>query len=168
MSVNNFSRKECKMNDFCMFFEEALQVAIKGESDAFNTYYTAIKKVDDKGAKTLLKELAADELEHKHKLELALLDDTAIEDLGQGKIPEGFSIADYMTEENQISSDSSLQDIYAYAISSEKKAIKFYTALMNSCKGSKMEYLFDKLRDEEKKHLEKLEKDYEETFIQEN
>jgi len=31
-----------------------------------------------------------------------------------------------------------------------------------------MEYLFEKLRDEEKKHLEKLEKDYEETFMQEN
>ena len=84
------------MENFCMFFEEALQVAIKGEEDAFNTYYTAIKKVDDKGAKTLLKELAKDELEHKHKLELALLDEEAIEDLGGGKIPEGFSLADYI------------------------------------------------------------------------
>ena len=155
------------MQDFCMFFEEALKVAIKAESDAFNTYYTAMKKVKDRGAQVLLKELALDELEHKYKLEKALIDED-LEELGKGEVPEGFSIAEFITEENKISQDSSLQDIYAYAISSEKKAIKFYTALMNSCKGSKMSYLFEKLRDEEKKHLEKLEKDYEETFIQEN
>ncbi len=156
------------MEDFCMFFEEALKVAIKSEEDAFNTYYTAIKKVKDKGAKALLKELALDELEHKYKLEKALLDEEAIEELGKGKVPEGFSIAEFMVESTEINENSSLQDIYSYAISSEKKAIKFYSNLMNSCKGSKMEYLFEKLRDEEKKHLEKLEKDYEETFMQEN
>ncbi len=155
------------MQDFCMFFEEALKVAIKAEEDAFNTYYTAMKKVKDKGAQVLLKELALDELEHKYKLEKALVEED-IEELGQGEIPEGFSISEFITEEHHITQDSSLQDIYAYAISSEKKAIKFYSALMNSCKGSKMSYLFEKLRDEEKKHLEKLEKDYEETFIQEN
>ncbi len=156
------------MNEFCMFFEEALQVAIKGETDAFETYYNGMKKVDNKAAKVFLKELAKDELEHKYKLELALLDDEAIEELGDGKIPEGFSIAEFLADSKKIDSSSTLQDIYAYAISSEKKAIKFYTNLMNSCKGSKMEYLFEKLRDEEKKHLDKLEREYEETFMQEN
>ena len=154
------------MQEYCMFFEEALKVAIKAEEDAFQTYYLASKKVQDKGAKVLLKELALDELEHKYKLEKALLEEE-IEELGEGKVPEGFSFADYLVEEDKISEDSSLQDIYLYAITSEKKAIKFYTNLMNSCKGSKMSYLFEKLRDEEKKHLEKLEKDYEETFMQE-
>ena len=156
------------MNEFCMFFEEALKVAIQGERDAFFTYYNGMKKVDNKAAKVLLKELAADELEHKYKLEQALLDEDAIEALGDGKVPEAFSFVDYMSETGKISKDSSLQEIYSYAISSEKKTIKFYTNLMNSCKGSKMEYLFEKLRDEEKKHLEKLEKEYEETFMQEN
>ncbi len=155
------------MEDFCMFFEEALKVAIRNEEDSFNTYVTAIKKVKDKGAKQLLKELALDELEHKYKLERALLDEEAINELGGGKVPESFSISEFMVEQNKINEDSSLQEIYNYAITSEKKAIEFYTTLMNSCKGSKMAYLFEKLRDEEKKHLEKLEKDYEETFLQE-
>ena len=157
------------MNEFCMFFDEALKVAIKGEEDAFQTYYNAMKKVKDKGAKVLLKELALDELEHKYKLERALVDeDEILEELGEGEVPEGFSFAEYMVEQDKISEDSSLQDIYTYAITNEKKAIKFYTTLMNSCKGSKMAYLFEKLRDEEKKHLDKLEREYEETFMQEN
>ncbi len=155
------------MQEYCMFFEEALKVAIKAEEDAFQTYYMASKKVQDKGAKVLLKELAADELEHKYKLEKALLDEEVLE-LGEGNVHEGFSFSEYLVEENKISEDSSLQDIYLYAITSEKKAIKFYTNLMNACKGSKMSYLFEKLRDEEKKHLDKLERDYEETFMQEN
>ena len=156
------------MNEFCMFFEEALKVAIEAERDAFFTYFNAMKKVEDKSAKALLKDLAKDELEHKYKLELALLDEEFVEELGDGKIPEGFSIAEFIVEKDKIDEKSSLQSIYAYAISSEKKAIKFYTNLMNSCKGSKMEYLFEKLRDEEKKHLEKLENEYEDTFMQEN
>ena len=156
------------MDNFCMFFEEALRVAIEAERDAFFTYYNGIKKVDNKSAKVLLKDLAKDELEHKYKLELALLDEDYVEELGEGKIPEGFSIAEFLVEKDKINKNSTLQEIYAYAISSEKKAIQFYTNLMNSCKGSKMEYLFEKLRDEEKKHLDKLEKEYEETFMQEN
>jgi rubrerythrin len=135
------------MENFCMFFEEALKVAIKSEEDSFNTYFKAMKKVSDKGAKALLRELAKDELEHIHKLELALLDEEALETLGEGEVPEAFSLSEFMTTQDTISEDSSLQDIYSYAISSEKKAIKFYSALMNSCKGSKMEYLFNKLRD---------------------
>ncbi len=156
------------MNEFCMFFEEALKVAIEAERDAFFTYFNGMKKVEDKSAKVLLKELAKDELEHKYKLELALLDEEYVEQLGDGKIPDGFSIAEFLVEKNKINENSTLQEIYAYAISSEKKAIQFYTNLMNSCKGSQMEYLFEKLRDEEKKHLDKLEKEYEEIFMQEN
>ncbi len=156
------------MEDFCMFFEEALKVAIKGEEDAFNTYFNAIKKVENKAAKELLKELAKEELEHKHKLELALIDEDYILNIGTGSIPKNFSIADFLVDKNKINEKSSLQDIYSYAISSEKKAINFYSILMNSCSGSKMSFLFEKLRDEEKKHLSKLEKDYEDTFIQEN
>jgi hypothetical protein len=112
--------------------------------------------------------LAKDELEHKYKLELALLDEEYVEELGDGHVPEGFSISEFLVEKNKINESSTLQEIYAYAISSEKKAIQFYANLMNSCKGSQMEYLFEKLRDEEKKHLDKLEKEYEETFMQEN
>jgi len=154
------------MNEFCMFFEEALKVAIKSEEDSFFTYYNASKKVKDKSAQVLLKELAKDELEHQHKLEMALLDDE-LSELGEGEVPKDFSISEFMVEKHAINEDSKLQDIYAYAITMEKKAIKFYTNLMNVCKGSKMSYLFEKLRDEEKKHLDKLEKDYEEAFMQE-
>ncbi len=156
------------MNEFCMFFEEALKVAIEAERDAFFTYFNGMKKVENKSAKVLLKDLAKDELEHKYKLELALLDEEYVEELGDGHVPEGFSISEFLVEKNKINESSTLQEIYAYAISSEKKAIQFYTNLMNSCKGSQMEYLFEKLRDEEKKHLDKLEKEYEETFMQEN
>ena len=94
------------MNEYCMFFEEALKVAIQGEQDAFNTYYNGMKKVENKAAKVLLKELANDELEHKYKLELALLDDEAIEALGGGKIPEGFSIAEFLVDSNKMNENN--------------------------------------------------------------
>ena len=58
----------------CYTYEAALEKAIEMEEEGFRNYLRAISLVKDRAAKMILRDAAADELDHKQKLEMALLD----------------------------------------------------------------------------------------------
>ncbi|MDX2495463.1 MAG: ferritin, partial [Desulfuromusa sp.] len=58
----------------CYTYEAALEKAIEMEEEGFRNYLHAIDVVTDRQAKAILREAAIEELNHKQRLEMALLD----------------------------------------------------------------------------------------------
>jgi len=151
----------------CYTYEAALEKAIKMEDEGFRNYLHAISVVTDRQAKAILHEAALEELEHKQKLEIALLegydgDTTRL----QKEIPT--LNLDYVYEQKEISPGADARTSLAYAIHLEKGAVDFYSKLMSGCEGAPMAGLFKQLLADETRHLSTLENFYERHFLTEN
>ena len=78
------------MEAVCYTLEGALEKAIEQEQRSFEIYRRVLKIVKNQSARKLLKELALEELEHKHALEKALIGET----VGLVVRPERLSLFD--------------------------------------------------------------------------
>ncbi len=89
----------------CYTYEAALEKAIEMEEEGFRNYLHAISVVTDRQAKAILREAAIEELEHKQRLEMALLDghDTNAAEL-QREIPT--MNLNYVFEQKEIAADA--------------------------------------------------------------
>ncbi|MBN1254377.1 MAG: hypothetical protein JXA50_03810 [Deltaproteobacteria bacterium] len=94
--------------------------AIRREHDARELYLMFQDRVKDAGAKTLLEDLAKQELGHKNLLE-NVLKGGMIERIGGEKKVADLHVSDYIIAED-IDSDSSLQDVMLFAIKKEQEA----------------------------------------------
>lgn len=151
----------------CYTYEAALEKAIEMEEDGFRNYLHAIRIVKDRAAKLILRDAAADELEHKQQLELALLDGYNKSAAEMVKEVPTMNL-DYVLEQKQISPDADGRQALAYAIHLEKGAIDFYQRLMKGCEGAPMAPVFHRLLSDETRHLKQLEDLYEQHFMTEN
>ena len=66
------------MEEICYTREAALEMAIEMEAKSFEVYKGAYFAAKDRSAKDLLKDLALDELRHKHTLEKAFFEETVL------------------------------------------------------------------------------------------
>lgn len=151
----------------CYTLEVALEKAIAMEERGFRNYIRAIQLVKDKQAKEILRDAAKEELDHKHRIELALLeghDDHAA--LLDQELPT--MNLDYVFEQKDIEQGADARTALAYAIHLEKSAVDFYKALISGCEGAPMAPLFQRLLADETKHLKTLEDFYERYFMTEN
>lgn len=152
--------------EFCYTFEAAIEMAIELENAGFRHYLGAMRKVGDKGAQEILRENALDELNHKYKLERALLD---------GKLTGGELLTepipamriDYDFSKEDLASDAGMRGAMIYAIHMEKGAVDFYRKAAKSCAAAPMGGVFTQLVEEESRHLKKLEAYYEKHFMSE-
>ncbi len=151
----------------CYTYEAALEKAIEMEEEGFRSYLHAIDVVTDRQAKAILREAAIEELNHKQRLEMALLDghDRNVADL-QKEIPS--MNLNYVFEQKEIAPDADARTALAHAIYLEKAAVDFYKRLMSGCEGAPMAVLFQRLLADETKHLSTLEDFYERYFLTEN
>ncbi len=145
-----------------MTFAELVRLGIKKEADTEAFYRYWAEKLSDPGARTLLDELAQEEL--KHRVFFENLKET---DIQQGKSPSvlDLHIGDYLLSK-EISEDSSIQDVLISAIHREAGAIKFFTDLAGQ--GGKMQATFEQLALEEKKHKLRLEAWYDDNILTED
>ena len=154
-------------NQVCYTFDAAVEMAIKMEEEGFRNYLQAIRKVQNKGARELLRDNALDELEHKHELEKALL---------EGRMEGGEALdqpvptmrLDYLFKKEELGPESGVREALVYAIHLEKGAVDFYSNVSSGCAGAPMGQLFAKLFKEESRHLQALEDLYERHFMTEN
>ncbi len=151
----------------CYTYEAALEKAIEMEEEGFRNYLHAISVVTDRQAKAILREAAIEELDHKQKLEMALLDghDKDAAQLHQ-EIPS--MNLSYVFEQKEIAPDADARTALAHAIFLEKCAVDFYKRLMSGCEGAPMASLFKRLLADETRHLSELENFYEKYFLTEN
>lgn len=151
----------------CYTYEAALEKAVKMENDGFRNYLGAMRKLKDKQARLILKDAALDELEHKHALERALIEGT-MEGEHTLDRPVPTMNLDYVLQQQDLSPDADARQALAYAIHLEKDAINFYQKMMQGCEGAPMAKLFEKLLNDETRHLQELEDMYERHFLAEN
>ena len=154
-------------NNVCYTFEAAVEMAVKMEDEGFRHYLTAIRMVQNKGAREILKEAALDELEHKLQLEKALVEGSMAGPEGLNR-PVPTMNLDYVLVKKELRPDSDTRDALVYAIHLEKGAIDFYKRMAQGCAGAPMAPLFDRLLTDESRHLQSLEDMYEEHFLTEN
>ncbi len=145
-----------------MTFDELVQLGIKKESDteAFYRYWS--EHVPDPGAQTLLSALAQEEV--KHRVFFENLTESDIQQSQPNEVLD-LHIGDYLVVQ-EISENSSIQDVLISAIHRETGAIKFFSDL--AAKGGKMQSTFEQLASEEKKHKLRLETFYDDHILTED
>ena len=154
------------MEEICHNREAALAKAIEMEHESFEVYKRAYLTVKNPVARDLLRDLALDELNHKHILEKAFFEETVL--LHDRGIKEGPSMKfSALFEEEPLSPDATAQDVMLYAIHDEKRAVDFYNRIREQCGGAPMESLFKRLAQDEEGHLVRLEELYESTYLKE-
>ena len=151
----------------CYTLEAALEKAIVMEERGFRNYLHAIRMVKDRQAKAILREAAKEELDHKQRIELALLEG---HDENAAELHKELPTMNlgYVFEQKEIAPDADARTSLAYAIHLEKQAVQFYRALMSGCEGAPMASLFKRLLADETRHLKNLEDFYERYFLTEN
>ena len=150
----------------CYTFEAALEMAVKMEEEGFRHYLGALRIVRDRAAQLILKDAALDELDHKYQLEKALV---------EGQI-EGHTLdapvptmnLDYVLEKKSLHPEADGRQALAYAIHLEKGSLDFYRRMASGCSGAPMGNLFERIANDESRHLQQLEDLYEEHFLTEN
>jgi rubrerythrin len=113
----------------------------------------------------VLKDAALDELDHKHQLERALV---------EGQV-EGHTLdqpmptmnLDYILEKKELGPDADARQALAYAIHLEKGSLDFYRRMSQGCAGAPMAALFERIANDESRHLQALEDLYEKHFLTE-
>ncbi len=150
----------------CYTYEAALEEAVKAENLSFRHYLDAIRKVKDRQARLILKDAALDELEHKHVLEKALVEGH-VEDEHAMAQPVPTMDLDYVFHQRELSADADGRQALAFAIHLEEHAIDFYRRMVKGCEGAPMASLFNRLLNDETRHLQELEDMYEKHFLTE-
>jgi rubrerythrin len=151
----------------CYTFEAALEMAIKMEDEGYRNYLSAMRKVKDKQAKMILQEAAMDELNHKLQLEKALVDGAlAGEETMSRPVPT--MNLDYFLKKKTIKRGADVRDALTYAIHMEKEAVEFYQKMSAGCAGATMAPVFEKIGNDETRHLQALEDLYEKYYMSEN
>lgn len=150
----------------CYTFEAALEMAVQMESDGFRHYLEALRKVKNKGAKEILRDAALDELDHKHQLEKALVEGQ----LGAHVLDQPVPTMNlgYVLEKKELGPDADVRQALAYAIHLEKGSLDFYRRMTQGCAGAPMAAMFEKIANDESRHLQQLEDLYEQHFMTEN
>ena len=148
--------------------KEILEAAVKIEEQSYALYNMAQRKVDSQSSRKLLKELAEEELIHRKKLLAAARDESRMGEIGsQGKKIEDLKIVDVMLD-TALSEDADYQRILIYAAKRERATFEYYTSLANGLEGTKTGELFTRLAEEELKHKNRLEREYDEQLLSGN
>ena len=150
----------------CYTKDAALKMAVELEHTSFETYLKAYKLSHDIRAKTILKELALEELEHKHMLEKAFFEEAvSLHDESNDAAP-GLRLTSFLTAK-PLDENSTPQDVMIYAIHEEKRSVDFYDKMAHQCSGAPMAPLFKRLYSDEAGHLARLEELYEKIYMAE-
>ncbi len=153
-------------NQVCYTFEAAIEMAVQMEDDGFRTYLNAIRILKDRAARKILKDVALDELDHKQQLEKALLLGYVDGHAMDQAVPT--MNLDYVLEKKTLGSDADGREVLVFAIHQEKESLEFYRRMAKGCAGAPMAELFERISNDESRHLQELEDLYEQHFLPEN
>jgi rubrerythrin len=146
-------------------FRDFIQLAIDNEIAAAELYEKYSGIVSVQSGKKLLESMALMERGHEKKLKEFLKTGTSwFSKIG---ILDDMHISDYM-DGPELTENSSVQDVFVFAMKSEQKAYELYARLGLLETDSLVKNLFTTLADEEKKHKHDLEAEYEKEFLREN
>ena len=141
---------------------EALDFAIAKEQEAEAFYKEWAAKVDSSAVQQLFDELAATEHGHMETLSRITPEEMVAVDSGQ---QVDLNLSDVLVEVGA-SEDMSIQEAMILAMKREEGAVALYERLASL--GGDAASLFTALANEERKHKQRLEADYDEHILSEN
>ncbi|UCE43938.1 MAG: ferritin family protein [Candidatus Bathyarchaeota archaeon] len=145
-----------------------LESAVKIEEQSYALYTMAQRKVSYPSSKSFFEELAQEELRHKEKLLGIMENKERISELGLGASTiQDLKIVDMM-KATALSDDVDYQRILIYAAKREKSTYEYYNSLALGFKGTEIGEVFSKLAQEELKHKNRLEREYDEYVLTDN
>lgn len=142
-----------------------LNRALAMEKQSYDLYLWAQGRVTSLGAKVFLGELAGEELKHQAKLLNALKDRGRISDIGvnaQGVLD--LKIVDRLRDV-KLSEDADYQTILIFAGKREKETHDYYSEMAKKLGKSEVGQLFSRLAQEELKHKNLIEREYEKYIL---
>jgi len=145
--------------------EDVLNRALSMEKQSYDLYIWAINRVTSPGIKKFLKELAQEELNHKEKISNVLKDRKKIAEIGREEV-EDLKIVDWL-KDTKLSKDTTYQEILIYAGKREKETYEYYGNISEKFKDNNIGKLFSKLAQEELKHKNKIEREYDRYILKE-
>lgn len=152
--------------DVCLTFDAACDAALEMENNIYRNYLEALRTVKDPAAREILKDAALVKLEHKQKLEKAALQGGLEGVPVEGPVPT-MNLKIRCCDLHRISAEADNRKALAYAIQMAEDALEFYRSMAEQCSGAPMAELFKSLGDDQTKHLQQLEDDFEAHFLTE-
>ncbi|UCE46403.1 MAG: ferritin-like domain-containing protein [Phycisphaerales bacterium] len=136
-----------------------LEFALSKEVEAYHFYMAVARHVDSPKIREVFEELAAEELEHKAKLELEIMKTGKV-------VPDGYESApgpdsDYIVDEDNALLDMDYRDMLLLAMEKEKAAFRTYVNLMAETRDEQTQELLLALAEEEVKHKLRFKAEYE-------
>ena len=137
--------------------EEILEFAIFRENEAYNFFMALASKVEDPNIKKMLEDLAAEELEHKEKLELEIMKTgrTVSTELQPARPP-----SDYILMDDQVQLDLDCKDVLLLGMEKEEATFRIFVNMIPTVKDEQSRELLLALAEEEVKHKLRFETEY--------
>lgn len=146
-------------------YDDFLEFAIKNEIEAASLYEKYAGECGSPAQRNLLTRLAAMERGHETVLK-KIRDGSASSLLGQ-VTPVDLRVSDFLVE-TTLTSESTLEEVFIFAMKAEQKAFDLYNALAGLEEDTAAKGLFRSLANEELAHKHDLEGEFEKTFMKEN
>ncbi|MBM4432601.1 MAG: rubrerythrin [Chloroflexi bacterium] len=146
--------------------DELLDTAIYKEIASQAVYIAGQNKTEDPGAKTLMNELASEELKHSRRLKGLKERCLAKRDWHIKQVPD-LKVSEYLTGGDTLEG-AALQDVLVFAIKREQQSVEFYSRMMGAIRDEAAKRLCQRLVHEELRHKMKLEIFYDDFFYGED
>jgi rubrerythrin len=137
--------------------KEIIEFAIEREIDANKLYMYFANRIENASMRKLFEELAAEELEHKAKLETEA---TKREKVVAARSESEFNILDYYIVEVDPQLDVDYEDSLLLGMKKEKVSYRLYMDMASGVQDRELREMFLWLAGEEAKHKMRFEIDY--------
>ncbi len=145
-------------------FKEIIQFALDKEKKAVDFYNQCSQLAKRSGMKKAFLEMADEEKKHIRMLEHFQLD--RVEKVKLQKVPN-LKIVDYLVD-SAFSPNMSYRDLLILAMKREEKSVALYTVLAEKGEDPSIQKLFKILAQEELKHKNRLEREYDDAILMGN
>jgi rubrerythrin len=148
--------------------KEILEQAIQFEVEAYDFYVGALDLVKQPHIKATIKDLAAEEVKHKERLQTLVAGDTTalVATQKRGQIQD-LKLAEYLVAP-PLGPEATFQDVLVVAMHREKSSNEFYSTMASIAGDEEAKSLFEFLAQEELLHKSKVESLYDEIVYQDN
>ena len=135
-----------------------LEFAISKEVESYHFYMAITRRVDTAKMREVFEELAAEELEHKAKLELEIIKTGKV--LPAQEEPQAGPDSDYIVSEDNALLEMDYRDMLLLAIEKEDASFRTYVNLVANAGDEQTQELLLALAEEEVKHKLRFETEY--------
>ena len=136
---------------------EVLEIAISREIEAHNFFLALAERLDNPQLCKMLEELAAEELEHKAKLEMELIKNGIVVDASKKC---NFQASDYVISSEEIIKLDQ-KDLLEICIQKEDASMRFYAEMLPHAQDNSTKETLLAIIEEEIKHKLRFEAEYE-------